>query len=329
VRLYHRGDRGEPVRDIQGRLFALGFDPAPDPRGIYGEHTEAAVRRFQTSRGLPADGIVGPETWRNLIEAGYRLGDRLLYRRVPMMRGDDVAELQRSLNALGFDCGKVDGIFGSATLQALLDFQQNRRMAEDGIAGREVALELRRMRRATAKPGREVVREREWLHTLPRSVTGARIYVDPACRDTAEAASTWEAALGLTEVLRVHGAHPLLSRSIDTSPPERLRARRANRLDVTLVVSLARAGGGSAAVWYFASEHSRSAAGEALAGAIAAHLGLPTAGRSTPILKDTRAPAVVVSVPDPDAATGRELGLLLVEIHRLGGEDLLQPKNRR
>ena len=47
------------------------------------------------------------------------LGDRLLYLRSPMLRGDDVAELQRRLGALGFDAGRVDGIFGPRTARAL------------------------------------------------------------------------------------------------------------------------------------------------------------------------------------------------------------------
>src|SRR6266545_3977054 len=42
-----------------------------------------------------------------------------------MLRGDDVYELQRELGSLGFDAGRVDGIFGPRTLEALLGFQRN------------------------------------------------------------------------------------------------------------------------------------------------------------------------------------------------------------
>ena len=151
-----------------------------DPRGSFDAGTEAAVREFQRARGLPVDGLVGPETWRMLVDAGFRLGDRMLYRRVPMMRGDDVSDLQKRLNALGFDAGKVDGIFGPETLRAVLDFQRNRGMPQDGIAGREMSDELELMARATDKPGREQVRDHEWLSSLPPNLAGQRIYLDPA-----------------------------------------------------------------------------------------------------------------------------------------------------
>ena len=70
-----------------------------------------------------------------LVEAGWRLGDRLLVLAAPQLRGDDIAELQDALNQLGFDCGRPDGIFGPATVRALEDFQRNGGLTPDGICG--------------------------------------------------------------------------------------------------------------------------------------------------------------------------------------------------
>jgi len=117
--LFRVGDTGEPVRDIQERLHALGFSTAPDTSGVFAEGTSSAVIAFQKSRRLTADGMVGRETWRTMVDAGHLLGDRLLYHRMPMLHGDDVADLQRRLNAIGFDTGSVDGIFGATTLRAV------------------------------------------------------------------------------------------------------------------------------------------------------------------------------------------------------------------
>jgi len=80
------GSRGEAVRDLQVRLGALGHEIPPTETGGYGPATESVVRAFQEARGLRVDGICGPQTWSAVVESGYRLGDRLLYRRRPMLR---------------------------------------------------------------------------------------------------------------------------------------------------------------------------------------------------------------------------------------------------
>jgi N-acetylmuramoyl-L-alanine amidase len=224
-----------------------------------------------------------------------------------MLRGDDVAELQRRLNSLGFDAGKVDGIFGPLALHAIRDFQQNRGMAEDGIAGPRTLAELDLVARATQKTGREAIREREWLRGLPHSVVGARVFLDPACRDQDESDRTWQAASETAHELQQEGAIPILSRSSDMNLNERIRARRANRLGAALIVSFQLPYAETPAVFFFASAMSRSEAGALLAAAIAERVGLPFEGRAHPMLKETRAPAVVVATPDMGEHLGRNV----------------------
>jgi N-acetylmuramoyl-L-alanine amidase len=305
VQLYRIGDSGEPVRDIQDRLNALGFPHTPDEPGTFGEGTDRAVREFQETWKLPVDGVVGRDTWSALVDAGFKLGDRLLYYRLPMLHGDDVARLQHSLNALGFDAGNVDGIFGPDTLRAVLEFQQNRQMAEDGIAGPDLIREFDLVERATQKPGRDVVRERVWLSTRPGTTSGLRVFLDPASRDEDEAAATWKAVTGAERVLRNRGATPLVSRSVDTRPSDQLRATRANESAADLVLSFAVARSEEPAILYFASAISHSEAGSSLAEFLAGRLGVPAVGRVTPILRFTRAPAIQVSMQQVDDALGR------------------------
>jgi hypothetical protein len=52
-------------------------------------------------------------------------------------QGDDVAELQTMLNARGYDCGKVDGIFGKGTEAAVKAFQRDNGLDADGVVGRK------------------------------------------------------------------------------------------------------------------------------------------------------------------------------------------------
>ena len=305
VPLHRPGDSGEAVRDIQDRLAALGFPCEADLQGTYGPATAESVELFQTSRNLRVDGIVDHATWKTLVDAGFRPGDRLLYYRLPMLHGEDVAALQHDLNALGFDAGLIDGVFGADTLRAVLDFQQNRYLPEDGIVGPEFIEELTLMVRATRKAGRDVLRERQWLRTLPAALAGQRVFLDPFCRDDYEAAVAWEAAVAAADLVAERGGRALLSRSADTRPPESLRARQANQLAVDMVLSFSLLGGDVAGIYYFRSSLSHSEAGEAVAGALAPRLGLLPVGRVTPILQETRAPAAVVTVPGLGGRLGR------------------------
>jgi lysozyme family protein len=59
------GSTEHPVKTLQYLLRARGHSVAVD--GVFGPNTEAAVKAFQTSRGLVADGIVGPLTWAALV----------------------------------------------------------------------------------------------------------------------------------------------------------------------------------------------------------------------------------------------------------------------
>src|SRR5674476_421224 len=55
--------QGDDVAELQERLLSLGFTP-DRVDGVFGTHTEQAVRRFQGGVGLAVDGSVGPQTLR-------------------------------------------------------------------------------------------------------------------------------------------------------------------------------------------------------------------------------------------------------------------------
>ncbi|MFD4603531.1 peptidoglycan-binding protein [Streptomyces sp. NPDC058464] len=66
---YHVGITVEAVAEVQCLVRRHGFDPQGID-GSFGPNTRAAVQGFQRSRGLTADGIVGPMTWRELRKPG-------------------------------------------------------------------------------------------------------------------------------------------------------------------------------------------------------------------------------------------------------------------
>jgi g-D-glutamyl-meso-diaminopimelate peptidase len=50
-------------------------------------------------------------------------------------RGEDVKNLQQALKTLGFPIGKVDGIFGNKTKEAVIAFQITSKLNADGVVG--------------------------------------------------------------------------------------------------------------------------------------------------------------------------------------------------
>lgn len=59
------GDFGTAVQIVQCLLSLYRYDPG-GMDGQFGPNTLTAVQRFQSDRGIQADGIVGPVTWSKL-----------------------------------------------------------------------------------------------------------------------------------------------------------------------------------------------------------------------------------------------------------------------
>ncbi len=130
------GLSGEKVLDVQRRLKLLGYDLGKtEIDGIFGENTKKAVKMFQQDRGLLITGFFDFETWQELVDAGYNLGDRMMYLKEPPFRGDDVKKLQVMLKTLGFYKDNENGIFCKNTRSALIDFQKNMGLPSDGMLG--------------------------------------------------------------------------------------------------------------------------------------------------------------------------------------------------
>lgn len=69
------GDSGAAVQDLRARLGVEGFSaPAPDDPTVFDPGLDAALRAFQSARGLEVDGVLGPATRRALnVSAAERL----------------------------------------------------------------------------------------------------------------------------------------------------------------------------------------------------------------------------------------------------------------
>ncbi|MGH2810199.1 MAG: peptidoglycan-binding protein, partial [Actinomycetota bacterium] len=231
MELMRRGQKSNAIADLQRRLDSLGFTIAlGELGGDFEETTESAVKSLQQRSGLVVDGIVGPDTWKVVVESSWALGDRLLHLSSPHLRGDDVRQLQDSLNALGFNAGKHDGIFGPRTASALRSFQKDLAIDEDGIAGHETLLALQRLQLVTKRGLGARISEREARRAAPPGVEGKRVAVDaghggddpgetsPTGQTEAELA--FHLAALITRTLDSRGAQTLLTRGPHDGPTE-------------------------------------------------------------------------------------------------------------
>jgi N-acetylmuramoyl-L-alanine amidase len=317
VRIFRAGDGGREVLDIQERLVALGavIDGA-ERDGSFGPQTEAAVRWFQERRHLRVDGLVGADTWAQLVEAGWGLGDRTLYHRAPMFRGDDVRELQRKLNALGFDAGKEDGLYGPRTDAALRQFQRNVGDDPDGIVGPHTLSVLGRMRPLDEVPSRALVREREQLGDPRGPIEGRVIAIDvgegPQTGDDVHR----RVARVLAAELADAGADARLIDGDAGAPSERARLANETGAAACITIELTagdRQGAGGPACSYFGTRTTHSPTGLVLAQLILEELEaeIELTGRIQPLtiatLRETRMPAVQVEPLTADTDRAREL----------------------
>jgi peptidoglycan hydrolase-like protein with peptidoglycan-binding domain len=128
------GSHGPAVRSLQRTLVMIKLLDFEEIDGIFGPHTEDAVRSFQEGEGITVDGIAGPQTWGALPAPPD----------TPLLakgsQGAAVSALQQGLTTFGgsgapTDPGAIDGDFGPNTESAVRAYQSDHGVAVDGIVG--------------------------------------------------------------------------------------------------------------------------------------------------------------------------------------------------
>jgi len=300
--------------DLQTRLLSLGLDLGNRGiDGVFGSTTEVAVKAFQQTMGILADGVVGEITWNEIVEADYKPGGRLVYLRQPPFRGADVLELQRMLNDLGFDPGAVNGLFDERTARATREFQRNAGLITDGVVDDGVFKVLQTY--ATQTLGTHQLPDKNGGY-FPEDLFSGTIIVD-AAHGGRDKGYVYPGSPGLTEAdlnLAVAGElaqilparEVLLTRSGDEEMSNSDRAYLANSSKAKMVISIHHAHhktplAEGTASFYFSRLGYQSHRG--CMAAIYTQKGVSQAlgtcdigefGRSYDILRETNMPAVVL-----------------------------------
>ncbi|MBR0061100.1 MAG: C40 family peptidase [Selenomonadaceae bacterium] len=115
---YRVGDQGEEIAELQGKLVVLGYDVMAD--GAFGPAMADAIKEFQKSQGIKADGLIGPATYSALLGKDMpdiSLSSNYISHRIINNAMDyiGVPYVFGGTSPYGFDCsGYVQYVFANA-----------------------------------------------------------------------------------------------------------------------------------------------------------------------------------------------------------------------
>jgi N-acetylmuramoyl-L-alanine amidase len=314
---FHPGDSGSAIESLTAHLVSLGL--LAGTQSGYDSKVEAAIKAVQQNRGLKVTGICDPKTLQALEEARWKLGDRTLELTSPMMRGDDVATLQRKLLEMGFDVGKADGVFGPRSSVGLKEFQRSVGIEPDGRCAGNTVVALMRLVRTVSGGAASALREDAMRSRKGPNLLEKVIILDPSWGgsnpghsfgDLKESDFTYALALRIESRLVELGVRVHLTRNQSESPTESERIDFCNSHSGDLVISLhcdnypnERAEG--VASYYFGNESQgiRSVIGERFAtlvqreiAARSEMLNCRTHAKSWDLLRLTKSPTVRIDI---------------------------------
>lgn len=244
--LLRPGDSGDLVKQVITSLNRIGLlHSSPEN---FDNNVANAVAIFQQQRGLTSTGNVNNQTFQALEEARWRLGDRSLYLQPsPLMRGDDVAQLQNRLTDMGFDCGRVDGIFGVKSEKAVKEFQKSVGVVIDGKCGPATITALIRLTKTVAGGAPTKLREIAREQSRGPALAGKVIVMNPArggdnygvvANEVRESEIAYDIATRVEGRLLALGASVFLTRGPQNDPSENDRIQLTNKSNADLMISL-------------------------------------------------------------------------------------------
>ncbi|MEX3505307.1 N-acetylmuramoyl-L-alanine amidase [Corynebacterium sp. LK2510] len=332
--IFRVGDSSARVAEVRSTLARLGRldgfqGDLSDWKGrqfsqedtFFDEELAEALKAFQQSRGILPSGEINTSTLRELREASYELGARVLsYEPNQLMVGDDIRQLQSQLQELGFYPHRVDGVFGPRSHEALAAYQLNYGLQDDGVCGPDTLHALSLLGRRITGGSAQAIREREEVREAGPQLAGKRVVIDPSLGDgetgmtvqgpygaVTEEELLWDLAQRIEGRMIAAGVETILSRPRGDNPDNQTRAELANSFDADLLISLhldhyANEKANGVATFYFGSESGASSmTGETLSGFIQREIVARTNlrncfshGRTWELLRMTKMPSVEV-----------------------------------
>lgn len=143
TRQLNKGKEGEDVKWVQWYLCEDGYNVSID--GKFGSDTDKKVRQFQGDQGIKVDGWVGDDTKARLKNPQAKKTNPYKEPTSDIRKGakgEGVKWTQWELVEAGYNIA-IDGSFGSATDNAVRDFQKKSGLKVDGWVGKDTRAKLK------------------------------------------------------------------------------------------------------------------------------------------------------------------------------------------
>ena len=150
------------------------------------------------------------------------------------MHGDDIAALQSRLTEMGFDCGRVDGIYGVRTELAVKDFQKSVGATVDGKCGPATIIALIRLTKIVSGGVPSTLRQNAMQQSRGPALANKVIVLNPDGDD----ALVYDVAVRTEGRLLALGASVFLTRGATNNPSEQERITFSNKSGADLMISL-------------------------------------------------------------------------------------------
>jgi N-acetylmuramoyl-L-alanine amidase len=151
--------------------------------------------------------------------------------------GDDIAALQSRLTEMGFNCGRVDGIFGELTEGAVKEFQNSVGAKVDGKCGPATIIALLRLTKIVSGGAPAALRESANQKNRGPALANKVIVLDPSSEEH-EGEIVYDIARRIEGRLLALGASVFLTRGTQNNPSESERISFTNQSNADLLISL-------------------------------------------------------------------------------------------
>ena len=272
------------LQDLKERLNYVGYSSTGEKAEI-----KSILSLFLEDRSIE-NLSTKEELWIELVNYGYKLGDRILTKTNPVLYGADVEELQELLSRLGFYSEPINGIFTNEVVSSVIKFQENRGLDVDGTVGLNTVEEIRKL----IRPGFDTSLNEAIKTISPGFMTGSIGY---SVSFNFPNFGSYKDQVAIYEKTRNLCLEKNILASFASEAGEKIEEENiinyVNNKQPALFVSFKNSD--ESLIEYFKGSFSESIIGKKLSESIQDKFNIPIVGRASSLLKNTKSVSIIIN----------------------------------